>query len=161
MISRLERINIIEWFRRLFGGNPPRIQAAALPWRRKHGTVEVMLITSRNTGRWILPKGWPEGREALDQTAMREALEEAGVEGAISGEIGRYIYGKEMSSGFRSRCEVAVFPLEVKREVKRWPEKTQRARRWFVPEEAALLVVEPDLSRLIGAFEGNPRKISA
>jgi len=161
MTGRLERTTILERLRRLFGGKPPRIQAAALPWRCKDGVVEVMLVTSRDTGRWVLPKGWPEGDETLDRTAVREAMEEAGIEGTISAEIGRYIYGKQMSSGLRSRCEVAVFPLEVKREAKRWAEKKQRTRRWFAPEEAALLVIEPDLSRIIGTFEGNPRKIAA
>jgi len=153
--------NILERLRRLFGGNPPRVQAAALPWRRKDGVIEVMLITSRDTGRWVLPKGWPEGRESLDQTASREAREEAGVEGPMSGEIGRYIYGKAMPSGLRSRCEVAVFPLEVASEAKHWREEKERTRRWFAPEEAALLVAEPDLSRLLGAFKGNPREIPA
>jgi 8-oxo-dGTP pyrophosphatase MutT (NUDIX family) len=162
MMSQLRRINILEQLRRLFGGNPPRVQAAALPWRRKDGAIEVLLVTSRGTGRWVLPKGWPEGRESLDQTAGREALEEAGVEGAIAGtELGRYYYDKDTPTGLSWRCEVAVYPLEVKREVKRWPEKKQRTRRWLPPQEAAGMVSEPDLAELIAAFDGNSRKIAA
>ncbi|WEX11698.1 NUDIX hydrolase [Chelativorans sp. AA-79] len=162
MISGIERLNILERLRQLFGGNPPRVQAAALPWRKKGADVEVLLITSRDTGRWVLPKGWPEGWETLAETASREALEEAGVEGtAADDEIGRYFYGKQMPSGLRWRCEVAVIPLAVTREAKRWPEKKQRTRRWFPPREAAQLVAEPDLSRLLDAFEGNPREIAA
>lgn len=159
----LRRIGFIERLRRLFGGIPPRVQAAALPWRRKRdGKVEILLVTSRGTGRWILPKGWPEGHETLAETAEREAREEAGVEGRISGcELGRYIYGKSMRSGLIWRCEVVVYPLEVAREVRKWPEKKKRSRRWVHPKEAAGMVDEPGLAELIGAFDGNPRKIAA
>ena len=70
-----------------------------------------MLITSRDTGRWVLPKGWPEGREQLADTALREAAEEAGVAGAIAAsEIGRYFYGKKLPSGLERRCEVRGLP---------------------------------------------------
>ncbi|WP_309085387.1 NUDIX hydrolase [Chelativorans sp.] len=162
MISQLGRLNIFERLRRLFGGNPPRVQAAALPWRRAGGDVEVLLVTSRGTGRWVLPKGWPEGGESLSETAAREALEEAGVEGTTSSaELGRYFYGKQMPTGLTWRCEVAVFPLEVKREVRRWPEKKKRTRRWVAREDARRMVNEPELAALIAGFDGNPRKIAA
>ncbi|MCT7375220.1 NUDIX hydrolase [Chelativorans salis] len=162
IFTHATRISLAERLRRLFGGNPPRVQAAALPWRREGEQIKVLLVTSRGTGRWVLPKGWPEGGESLDGTAAREAREEAGVEGSTAKtEIGRYLYGKETGSGLTWRCEVAVFPLQVEREAKRWPEKKERTRRWVSPEEAAGMVQEPDLAELIATFEGHPRKIAA
>ena len=62
---------------------PSRVQYAALPWRRNNSETEVMLVTSRGTGRWIIPKGWPMKRKAPHVAAAREALEEAGVVGQI------------------------------------------------------------------------------
>lgn len=162
-ISRGTRNTIMERIRRLFGGNPCRVQAAALPWRRSSGGgVEVMLITSRGTGRWVLPKGWPEGGESLAESARREAFEEAGVRGRVSPvEAGRYYYGKQQPSGVSWRCEVAVFPLEVEKEAAKWPERAKRTRKWLPPREAARLVNEPDLAELIVEFCDNPRKIAA
>jgi 8-oxo-dGTP pyrophosphatase MutT (NUDIX family) len=160
MVSHAMRNRITEQVRRLVGGKPLRLQVAALPWRRtQNGDVEVMLITSRDTGRWVLPKGWPEGREQLFDTAAREAGEEAGLGGAISHfEIGSYFYGKVLPSGMEHRCEVLVFPLEVDEIATAWPEKKERTRKWFSPAEAARLVKEADLSELIMRFAKNPRK---
>lgn len=160
MVSHATRNRITEQVRRLFGGKPFRLQVAALPWRRtKTGDVEVMLVTSRDTGRWVLPKGWPEGREQLFDTAAREAGEEAGVGGAISHfEIGSYFYGKMLPSGMEMRCEVLVFPLEVDEMATAWPEKKERTRKWFSPTEAARLVKEEDLGELIARFAEAPRK---
>lgn len=144
------------------GGNPPRIQVAALPWRQATGgEVEVLLITSRGTGRWVLPKGWIDGPEDVATAAAREAFEEAGVKGQVaSGELGRYFYQKKSNTGLPLRCEVAVIPLEVTDESSKWPERKERTKRWLSPEEAASLVQEPDLSELIASFN-NPRESAA
>ncbi len=74
-ISHQKRNHFAERIRRLFGAMPCRVQVAALPWRRTDQGVEVMLITSRDTGRWVIPKGWPEGQEDLYEAAAREAAE--------------------------------------------------------------------------------------
>jgi 8-oxo-dGTP pyrophosphatase MutT (NUDIX family) len=141
--------------RRLFGGRECRLQVAALPWRRSEHGVEVMLITSRDTGRWVLPKGWPEEGEALHEAAAREAFEEAGISGGIaSAETGSYFYNKIRSSGTESLCEVHVFPLEVRETASKWREKGQRKRKWVTPREAIRMVNEPDLGRLITRFCG-------
>jgi 8-oxo-dGTP pyrophosphatase MutT (NUDIX family) len=162
LISRGKRNQITERLRQLFGGMPCRVQVAALPWRKGKDGVEVMLITSRGTGRWVLPKGWPEPGEAAHDSAAREAAEEAGVEGAISPDpIGRFFYSKVLDNGMEWRCEVPVFPLEVEREAKRWPEKDERTRRWFSATQAAGLVKEDDLAELISRFGDNPRQIAA
>lgn len=152
-----------ERIRRFLGGVPPRVQVAALPWRvGDDGSPQMLLVTSRGTGRWVLPKGWPEKREPLHAAAAREAAEEAGVSGVIAEEeAGRFYYGKAMPSGAQWRCEVRVFPLQVENVADRWPERKKRTRRWFAPSEAARLVQEADLGELIGSFADNPRKFSA
>jgi 8-oxo-dGTP pyrophosphatase MutT (NUDIX family) len=162
LISHQKRNHIAERIRRLFGGMPCRVQVAALPWRKTAQGVEVMLITSRDTGRWVLPKGWPEGQEDLYEAAAREAAEEAGLSGSVSRfEIGRYYYGKRQPSGMEARCEVLVFPMEIDQVADKWPERKKRKRKWFSPEAAATMVREPDLGELIFAFGVNPRESAA
>lgn len=162
MISYTTRKQLMERIRTLFGGTPCRLQVAALPWRLGADGVEVMLVTSRGTGRWVLPKGWPEKNEHLHEAAAREALEEAGLSGGISrSAIGRFYYGKILRSGMEWRCEVHVFPLEVDHLADTWPEIKKRKRQWFRAIDAAKLVAEPDLAEVIGRFGANPRKIAA
>lgn len=145
--------------RRLFGAESCRLQVAALPWRKTDDGVEVMLITSRDTGRWVLPKGWPEEDEPLYEAAAREAFEEAGISGDIAQKTaGSYFYNKVHSSGSESPCEVRVFPLEVKEVASKWREKGQRKRKWVKPREATRMVNEPDLVKLIARFAVDPSR---
>ena len=110
VIGRSKRNFISEKVRRLLGGVPCRVQVAALPWRKGPEGVEIMLITSRDTGRWVLPKGWPEGDEARWDAAAREALEEAGIDGAIArSAAGLYYYAKRRDTGTKNCCYVFVF----------------------------------------------------
>lgn len=142
----------------MFRGTPVRIQVAALPWRRTDDGVEVMLITSRDTGRWVLPKGWVKDGEKHWLAAAREAKEEAGISGAIARhEAGRYRYDKALDSGGDIPCEVLVFALEVDKVASKWKEKGERERKWLPAAEAARLVNEPDLADLIAAFAKAPR----
>lgn len=139
--------------RQLSGDRTLRLQAAALPWRCLGGRFEVMLITSRDSGRWVLPKGWPEPGEALCDAAAREAHEEAGLKGAVARHaVGRYLYAKAMRGGGSVPCDVSVFPLEVRRVADKWKECRQRARRWMGGDEAAAAVRETELAALIVAF---------
>lgn len=134
-------------------GKSPRMQYAALPFRFGQG-LEVLLVTSRGTGRWVIPKGWPVKRLPPHKAAEREALEEAGINGVIEPvPLGRYEYDKHLSAESFVRCAVDVFPLRVTRERSKWREKGQRTRRWFPAEEAATLVDEPELRRLIDGFD--------
>lgn len=162
LLGYCARSALRERVRRLLGGLPPRVQVAALPWRvGEDGEAQMLLVTSRGTGRWVLPKGWPERREPLHAAAAREAAEEAGVSGTVAErEVGRFYYGKAMPSGSQWRCEVRVYPLRVETVADKWPERKQRTRRWFSPEEAAALVDETDLGELIGLFADNPRKFA-
>jgi 8-oxo-dGTP pyrophosphatase MutT (NUDIX family) len=130
-----------------------RRQVAALPLRlAKDGALEVLLVTSRDTGRWIIPKGWTSKRIKDCKAAAREAREEAGVKGKILRDaIGTYRYIKrELDSG--ALVEVRVFLLKVSKRCKRWPEKRERRRAWFDIEAAANTVSDPELSTLIGTL---------
>jgi 8-oxo-dGTP pyrophosphatase MutT (NUDIX family) len=126
-------------------------QYAALPFRqRADGITEVLLITSRSTRRWIIPKGWPIDGATPAGTARQEALEEAGLVGRIGHRsLGSFRYRKRLRHGQAVTCEVHVFPLNVKRQRRHWREKHQRKTRWFSMDAAAAAVREPDLRRLI------------
>lgn len=149
--------HLAERVRKLFGTVPCRLQVAALPWRRSGDDVEIMLITSRDTGRWVLPKGWPEAREPLCTAAAREAAEEAGLGGRVSHvEVGRYFYAKALQSGEEVPCEVLVFPLQVDDVADRWKERHARTRKWVPAGDAAGMVQEPDLAQIIDHFNADP-----
>ena len=129
------------------------IQYAALPYRMTAGTLEILLVTSLRTRRWIIPKGWPVDGQLPSASAALEALEEAGVSGEIGKiAIGHFQYLKQTKSGANVRCKVDVFPLKVTRERKSWAEKEGRERRWYTVAEAAAVVDEPQLRLLIAKF---------
>lgn len=133
-----------------------RRQYAALPYRIAD-EVEVLLISSRESGRWVLPKGWPMKGRKPHAAAAQEALEEAGVKGKIAKEsVGFYHYVKRMKNGTQQTCHVTVFPMRVSRQLKSWPEMHQRTTRWFPLHEAAGLVGEPELQEVIRNFEASP-----
>jgi 8-oxo-dGTP pyrophosphatase MutT (NUDIX family) len=136
------------------GAAARRVQYAALPFRRRaHSRVQVMLVTSRETGRWVIPKGWPMKRKAPHASAAREALEEAGLVGTVGRDsLGTYSYKKRLNSGAIVTCDVRVFPLEVKRQRKQWLEKEERKFHWFSAKGAADAVHEPALSDIIRSF---------
>jgi 8-oxo-dGTP pyrophosphatase MutT (NUDIX family) len=124
-------------------------QVAALPFRVVDGAIEVLLVTSRETKRWLIPKGWPMKGRKPHKAAAREAEEEAGVKGRIEGKpLGHYTYWKRRIVHF-DLCRVDVYPLEVVKQLKSWKEKGQRESRWFNVDEAADAVLEPSLAWLI------------
>ena len=133
-----------------------RSQQAALCWRLHRGHPEVLLITSRDTGRWVIPKGWPMAGISAADAAAREAWEEAGVEGAVGADaIGFYGYDK-LIGGKALPCMVSVFPLRVARLADKFPERKQRRRKWFAAEKAARKVAEPELRALLHRFASDP-----
>lgn len=130
----------------------PVRQVAALCWRR-HPKLEVLLVTSLRTHRWILPKGWPELGLSLAESAAHEALEEAGVIGEVAAApIGRYHYVKEKKEGISLPCEVVIFAIEVKLRRRSWPEKSMRETAWLTPQQAAARVSEPELRHILTGF---------
>lgn len=131
----------------------PRRQVAVLPVRTgPGGTLQVMLITSRETRRWVAPKGWPMKGLKNYEAAAREAYEEAGLIGRVGRRaLGSYFYHKRLKSRDTVLCQVQVFRLEVRKQLKTWPEQEQRECRWFSVQEAAEAVTEAGLAALIRA----------
>jgi 8-oxo-dGTP pyrophosphatase MutT (NUDIX family) len=137
-----------------------RQQVGALCVRRADdGSQQVLLITSRGSGRWVIPKGWPTKRLKDHKAAAREAEQEAGVLGKVKSKpIGNYTYPKTDGASAQS-LRVAVFLLSVHRERRRWPERDERRRAWFPVHKAAKEVSEPELRTLIRGV-GQPRAAS-
>jgi 8-oxo-dGTP pyrophosphatase MutT (NUDIX family) len=135
------------------GTAPLAEQIAAVCWRKNRGKVEILLITSRDTGRWVIPKGWKMA-DCSDATAAKtEAWQEAGVEGDISAApLGQFDYDKVLRPGAIKRCRVEVFGLRVKSMKDRFPERKERSRKWFTLERAARKVAEPELRELISGW---------
>ena len=134
---------------------PKRTQYAALCYRRskKDGQLEILLLTSRDTGRWVIPKGWPMGSKASHVVAATEAREEAGVKGIVEHDpLGSFGYGKAMAEGLVLPCEVQVHALEVTGSFKDYKEKGVRKLEWVSPQEAASRVAEAGLKKIILAF---------
>ena len=141
-------------------GTTPAKQIAALCWRLQKGALQVLLISSRDTGRWVSPKGWPLDGLDPSAAASREAWEEAGVEGPVADvELGAFGYEKQLKTASVA-CSVTVFALQVQRLAVRFPEHKQRLRRWVAPDEAAKLVIEPGLQALFGHIAQNPGLIA-
>lgn len=129
-------------------------QYAALPWRRAQG-FEILLITSRETRRWVIPKGWPMPGKSAAESAAQEAYEEAGIRGQMAAQaIGHYGYRKRLRGGGKKRFRVDVFGMEVTEVLDLWPEAHERARQWLSPQEASALIEEPELAALIRTFAG-------
>jgi 8-oxo-dGTP pyrophosphatase MutT (NUDIX family) len=125
-------------------------QVAALPVRREpDGSLLVLLITTLQTHRWIIPKGWPLPGQRDHASAAEEAREEGGVLGeAGATSIGSYVYEKRRASG-SVPIEVAVYLLEVREQLETWPECDRRQRAWFTLRDAAALVQEPGLRDIL------------
>ncbi|MEP3278076.1 MAG: NUDIX hydrolase [Stappiaceae bacterium] len=138
---------------RLLLGRPPRQQYAALCYRMQNEQIEFLLITSRDTGRWVIPKGWPMKELNAAECAAQEAFEEAGVIGDVSPtNVGTYFYFKGMDAGYKARCLVDVFPLKVQELRKDYPEEDERTRSWMSAEEASAEVEEPGLRAIFKTF---------
>ncbi len=132
-----------------------RSQFGAICYRIREGRVQILLITSRRRGRWVIPKGWPMHDETPAGAAAMEAFQEAGAVGKLSHSVlGFYAYAKRnKDGGGTTPCVVAVFPLRVSQLVKDYPEKSQRKRKWFPQAKAADLLDEPELARMVRDFD--------
>jgi hypothetical protein len=130
-------------------GDPAK-QVAALPYHvGADGTIRVMLITSRGTRRFVVPKGWPMRKKSGAAAAACEARQEAGVLGRTAKvPIGSFRYWKRLSIGFVPII-VRVFPMAVEEVLEKWKEDDARGRKWLRPDEAASLIDEPALASLV------------
>ena len=135
---------------------PPRQQYAALCYRfkKKTGELEMLLMTSRDTGRWVIPKGWPMLGKMSHEVAAREAFEEAGVRGIVeTASLGDFTYTKMLKDGLKCGCKVQVYALEVTDLAKTFKERGERKLEWVSCNEAVKRVNEPELRNLILAFQ--------
>ncbi len=140
------------------------LQVAALPFVIENGEVRILLITSRDTGRWVLPKGWPQKGKNEARSAEAEAWEEAGIKGTLyTKPCGSYEYVKiGETKKDNIDCMVNVFPIEVVELKDDFPEKDERELRWFSADEAAQSVNEKSLAKLLKAFgEQTKRAVAA
>ena len=148
-------------------GAHARRQYGALPFRfTATGAVEVLLVTSRTTQRWVIPKGWPMKGTKPAKAAAREAYEEAGVRGKIASKpLGTYLYQKRADDhkSPAAFCRVAVFALQVKRQVDKWPEREQRQTCWLTAAEAAARIEDAGLRAIVEklAVAHGPGKVAA
>jgi len=121
----------------------PRVQSAVLPYRRRGDDLEFLLITSRNTQRWIIPKGSVEKGMTPWASAAKEALEEAGLVGRVGEKpLGQFIYIKRREF-FEEICQVDIYPFRVSEVLDDWDEKSQRKRKWFSAQDAIAQITEP------------------
>ncbi|WJH38666.1 NUDIX hydrolase (plasmid) [Aliirhizobium terrae] len=144
---------------RLFSGEF-RTQYGALcyRWTDDGRDLQVLLITSRGTGRWIIPKGWPMKKKKPYEAAAIEAWEEAGVRGrAKKAPVGRYTYIKWLDDGNVAPCVVEVFQVEVSATATEFKERGQRTLAWLSPEEAARRVREVELKSMLIDFRPKKR----
>jgi 8-oxo-dGTP pyrophosphatase MutT (NUDIX family) len=123
------------------------IQSGVIPYRRRGGEIEILLITSRKRKRWVIPKGIVEVPLSPSDSASKEAWEEAGILGQIiQPPLGTYQYDK-----WGGTCQVEVFLLQIETVLESWPEDW-RDRQWVSLEEAANRVDEPELKQMILAL---------
>jgi len=130
-------------------------QSAVIPFQFKKNRVKILLITSLKSKQWIIPKGIIENNTTPQQSALQEALEEAGVEGEVLNILlGEYSYAK-----WGGICEVKVFPMHVTKVLDDWPEANLRNRKWLSIDKAINLVSKEELRRILRQFETNAEKI--
>lgn len=137
-----------------FWQRPKMVQVAALCYKNTKDGKKVLLITSRDTGRWIVPKGWPINGKTGGQSALQEAWEEAGVSRADIEDdpVGFYDYDKDMADGLSLPIVTQVYLTRVRDMEDDFPEAEERTRRWFTPDKAAELVAEPELQEILRAL---------
>jgi 8-oxo-dGTP pyrophosphatase MutT (NUDIX family) len=130
-------------------------QAGVIPYRIADGQVEVLLVTSRDTGRWVIPKGHVDAGMTPQEAACQEAWEEAGITGEVTTRmpLGFVPYLKKMKDGSNVPASIAVFPMLVEKQKNKWQERGERTRTWFPIGKAAELVNEPALSMLMRRLE--------
>lgn len=126
-------------------------QVALLCYRGKEKDREYLLVTSRDSGRWVLPKGWIKDGKSPEVSALEEGWEEAGIVTATKAPIliGHYNYMKRLDKGEVLPLRVDVFQARLANLVRKYPEDGERKRKWMSASRAAKAVDEPSLSNLL------------
>ena len=131
-------------------------QIGALCYKIMDDKTQILLITSRKSKRWIIPKGWKIDKLTNRKSVALEAWEEGGVQGKVSNRsIGTYDYRKKKDSGDFFTCRVKVYGLRVKSLKRKFPEQGQRQLKWVDTNKAIEYVFEPELKNLIADFVKN------
>lgn len=130
---------------------PTSLQVALLCYRIKGTEREYLLVTSRDTGRWVLPKGWIKKGKSAERSALEEGWEEAGIVPKKTKPelVGSYLYDKKFDKGLATPVEVSVYQIELSKLENKFPEASERKRRWMTRDEAAAAVNEPTLTKLL------------
>jgi 8-oxo-dGTP pyrophosphatase MutT (NUDIX family) len=129
-------------------------QVAALPWRQGENGLEILLVTTRTTKRWVIPKGWTMKGKADHEAAATEAYEEAGVQGDVQpAPVGSYGYLKLMRNGEAKHITVQVYAMRVQDVLDDWPEREERERKWVDLAQALAMIGEPELLPVVEAFK--------
>jgi 8-oxo-dGTP pyrophosphatase MutT (NUDIX family) len=132
---------------------PKVMQVAALPWRHGEHGVEILLVTTRTSKRWLIPKGWTMEGKADHEAAAQEAFEEAGVLGRADIQpFAHYGYIKALQSGKQRHVNVAVYAMLVSETLPTWPEQQERERQWIGAQDALRIIGEPELLPIIADF---------
>jgi 8-oxo-dGTP pyrophosphatase MutT (NUDIX family) len=136
------------------GNRTVPLQSGALPWRlKRRRKAEVLLVTGRRSGRWMIPKGWPVAGKSLADSAAQEAFEEAGIKGKVDPKpIGTFRHVKQHLLLGSLEVDIMVHPMAVERELGDWPERGERTRKWFALDKAAESVDSEELRELIVEF---------
>lgn len=126
-------------------------QAGVITYRIENGRVEVLLITSRETKRWIIPKGNISRSKTAAEAAAQEAYEEAGIRGRFDSEmpLGFYMYFKVRDDKTTTPTSVEVYLLRAESQAKKWPEKGERKLAWLPVAEAIEKIEEPGVVPLL------------
>ena len=141
-----------------------RQQFGVLPYREtKKAGLKILLVTSRETRRWVIPKGWPIKGLNPAASGAQEAYEEAGLRGTTrSRPLGSFLYEKRMMEKHTTvPCEVTVYPMLVTRQETTWPEQAERKKFWFSPTTAIGAVSENGLKAIIRDFVSGRQKINS
>lgn len=138
-------------------------QVAALPWRlAAGGGLEFLLVTSRTSKHWLLPKGWPiPGKSGLE-SALQEAFEEAGIHGTGPDRpLARYPFIKVLHDETELACTMSVYGVDKVTELTEWPEQAERERMWFTQAEAVSIAFDFNLSLFLSSvtYDGKRKRL--
>ena len=140
---------------------PMKLQVGCICYKKEKKKLKILIITSRNSKRWIIPKGWIKKNLGSIRSAEAEAWEEAGVKGkCYKNTIGFYTYQKIGKNGKGRRCTVKVFALKVREQLNDFPEKNFRTLRWITPEKSHKFIENKELVQVLENFAKMKSKAS-
>ncbi len=124
-------------------------QSAVIPYREKAGKLQIMIISSSAKKHWVVPKGIHTPGLTAQESAAKEAREEAGILGKVSSEaVGRYVYPK-----WEASCTVVVYPMKVTKVISgRDGDENHRDRRWVSPKKAVAHLEQKALKDIVADF---------